>query len=264
MSKNLIFLSGIPRSGSTVLSSMLNQHPDIHATTTSPISELISAVAESWNILSQAVVNQHPRQFPNIVSGILNSSYLHIDKPVIVDKNRLWPRFSTFLHQNYQQKPKIICTVRDIPEVLSSYILLLNKNPGSKFVDQDLIDMKLPLNTKNRCKILWEKFIFQPYTSLKIGVNSNDSDMIFVDYDEIVNDPQQTFDKICKFINIESYQVQQDNLKSMKENDEYHGGLKGLHEIRSQIQRTSPPPETVIGHDLVKMYRNMKLEFWKK
>ena len=49
----------------------------------------------------------------------------------------------------------------------------------------------------------------------------------------------------------------------MEEKDEHHG-LKGLHDIRPVIKKTSPLPEKIIGVELTKLYNNMKLDFWNK
>lgn len=263
MNKQLIMLSGIPRSGSTLLSSILNQHPLITATTTSPVSELLLIFENNWPHLEQALLNPHPNQYKNIVKGIVDNAYLHEENNIIIDKNRIWPKITKLLLESLGERPKIICTVRDIPDILASYILLLEKNPGHMFVDGDLMEQNLPLNTKNRCKILWEKYINYPYTSLRIGYNSKCADMLFVDYTDIVGNTQETIDKICDFIGIESTAVNTTDVKPMTENDEYHGGLKGLHEVRPVIKKTSPLPEQVIGTDLVRLYKSMKLEFWK-
>ena len=162
-------------------------------------------------------------------------------------------------------KPKIICTVRNIPEILASYILLINKNSNKiTFVDQELIDSNLPVNNKNRCKLLWEKYINGPYNSVRIGFNSPNINLCIVDYDSIVNYSQETMDKICNFLEINRFLVDLDNLQPMKENDDYHGGMNGLHDVRSIMKRTSPSPELVIGHELTQLYTNMKLDFWNK
>lgn len=258
-------LSGLPRSGSTVLSSMLNQHPAIHATTTSPIIDLITIINDNWPNISQAIKNPEPTQYANMITGLIDGAYQHIPEQVIVDKNRLWPRFSKLMHYAFNTKPKIICTVRSIPDILASYILLLNKNPQKvSFVDDDLVQLNLQINMKNRCKILWEKYTMHPYTSLRIGYKSNDIDMCLIEYDEIVTEPQLVIDKISNFIGIDTYQINSTTLQSMDENDAFHGGLQGLHEIRSVVQKTSPDPAQVIGNDLVKYYASLKSEFWRK
>ena len=265
MNKNFVMLSGIPRSGSSVLSSMLNQHPDIHATTTSPVADLLSIVNEQWPVISQAIVDRDPKQQSNIINGVINGAYQHIDHPVIVDKNRLWPRYSDFMKDALNHRPKIICTVRSIPDVLASYILLIEKNNyKTTYVDEELINQGLPVNNKNRCRLLWEKYVIHPYTSLRMGYNSGTADLLFVEYDDIVGNGQATLDKICDFIGIEHYQLVSDNLQAMDENDNYHGGLDGLHNVRPALQKTSPPPDRVIGNELTKYYQSMRLEFWRK
>ena len=134
-----------------------------------------------------------PRQLENIVGGIIEGAYKHIDKPIIVDKNRLWPRMSGLIYSTLQSKPKIICTVRSIPDVISSYILLIERNKDkTTFIDQDLIDANLPINTKNRCRVIWERYVGHPYKSLMMGYNSKNADMLFVEYNDIVNNGQET------------------------------------------------------------------------
>lgn len=263
--RDFIMLSGLPRTGSQVLSSMLNQHPEIHSTTTSPVADLLVVVSEQWPVISQALAEPYPDQFKNILLGVVDGAYKHINKPVIVDKHRSWPRFGNLTKQMFGGKPKIICTVRSIPDILASYILLIEKNNHKiTFIDQDLIDAGLPINTKNRCKILWEKYIQFPYTSLRIGVNSGDAELLFVRYDDIVNQGQDTVSRVCDFIGIDRYTVDITNLQRMDENDSYHGGLEGLHDVRPVLEKVSPNPEKVIGKELVSLYQNMNLEFWKK
>ena len=265
MNKNFVMLSGIPRSGSSVLSSMLNQHPDIHATTTSPVADLLAIVNEQWPNISQAIVDRHPDQQSNIIKGIVEGAYQHVEETVIVDKNRLWPRYSDFMNTALGHKPKIICTVRSIPDVLASYILLIEKNNyKTTYVDEELMNQGLPVNTKNRCRLLWEKYVIHPYTSLRMGYNSGTADLLFLEYDDIVGDGQAVLDMICDFVSIDRYQLARDSLRPMDENDAYHGGLDGLHLVRPVLEKTSPAPERVIGHDMVKYYQSMRLEFWRK
>ena len=264
MNKQFVMLSGLPRSGSSVLTSMLNQHPDIYASTTSPVIDMIEIIHPNWPTISAGLINQSPVQYPNMIKGLCYGAYDHINKPVIIDKNRIWPRYGKLMRDALGHKPKIICTVRNIPEILASYILLINKNSDKiTFIDQDLIDNNLPINNKNRCKLLWEKYMNLPYISVRAGFNSSDVDLLVVDYDEIVNNSQQTMNNICDFIGIDTFTLNITDLQPMDENDKYHGFI-GLHDVRKELKRTSPRPEDVIGKDLVKLYTDMKLDFWNR
>jgi hypothetical protein len=44
----MYFLSGLPRSGSTVLAALLNQRNDIHVTPTSGLIDIFGAVVQTW------------------------------------------------------------------------------------------------------------------------------------------------------------------------------------------------------------------------
>lgn len=263
--KNFVMLSGLPRSGSSVLSSMLNQHPDIFASTTSPVVDLLEIVMNNWSNISAALINPNSKQKANIIKGMINGAYEHIEQPMIIDKNRLWPRYSALMQEVTEQRPRIICTVRSIPDILASYILLIRRNaPRITWIDQDLLNQKQLINDHNRCRILWEKYVNHPYNSLLIGRNLGIADMLWIEYDDIVNHSQDTMDKICKFIGIDNHTVNLNNLQPMDENDQFHGGIQGLHEVRPTMAKVSPAPEQVIGHELVKMYTDMKLDFWRR
>lgn len=262
--KDIVFLSGLPRTGSTVLCSILNQSSEIYATTTSPVADMASIIMEKWNQLTGAMVDRHPKQYSNIILHTISGAWEHVDKKIVVDKSRLWPRLVPHYHAATGIRPKIICTVRNIPEILASYVLLTEKNPSGNFVDDLLVEAGLTPNTKNRCKIALEKFIQYPYNSLKIGYNSGVADMYFVDYNDIVVDPQGVVNSICGFIGCKPFTVDSSNISPMDENDEYHGGMEGLHSLRPVLARTSPPPTEVIGYELTRQYSSMQLEFWKK
>lgn len=263
--KDIVLLSGLPRSGSTVLTSMLNQHPLLYASTTSPVADLVTLFMDNWSNISRALINPDPAQSGNILSGILQGAYQHVDKTIAIDKNRLWPRFAPYMEKVTGRKPKIIATVRSIPDILASYIILIEKNkPRETFVDRDLRELNLAINNKNRCKILWERYVISPYTSLKVGYTSNSADMLILEYDDIVNRGQETLHKICDFLNIEHHTVDSMNLQAMPENDAFHGGLIGLHDIRPVLKKASPEPAQVIGHELTKYYNDMHLDFWRK
>ena len=49
--KTLYFLSGLPRSGSTLLGSILSQHSKLQATPTSPLADLLCWIDEGFSKL---------------------------------------------------------------------------------------------------------------------------------------------------------------------------------------------------------------------
>jgi hypothetical protein len=51
--KTLYFLGGLPRSGSTLLGSLLNQHSDIYVSPTSPLGDVVTDIEQSFNKVDQ-------------------------------------------------------------------------------------------------------------------------------------------------------------------------------------------------------------------
>lgn len=262
--KTVIMLSGLPRSGSQVMSSLLNQHPEIYSTATCPVADLVVEVMNQWPHMSAAVVDAPPGQLAHMVQGMIQGAHHHIVKPIVVDKNRWWPRLGHILHEGLGHPVKIIGTVRPITEILASFVLLIEKNNHQvTYVDQELHSLGMPINNKNRCKLLWEKYIQHPYTSLRMGMNNPHVDLKLVSYDRIVNHSQQVMDELCAWMGVPSHNVDLYNLQQMPEHDHNHGGLVGLHDVRPHMARTSPSAKQVLGAYLVDYYDNMNVDFWR-
>ena len=84
------FDCGLPRSGSTLLTAILNQNPQIHAGTLSPVFEVMYYTND---ILQgeQAQAFPKPEVFRKMVrDGIINY-YSDVDEPIVIDKCRAWP-----------------------------------------------------------------------------------------------------------------------------------------------------------------------------
>jgi hypothetical protein len=88
MNKKFYFLSGIARSGNTLLSSILNQNPKIHSSAISPVIEYIHKV----NVASLECENaQRPstkKGTANVLKNIINSYYKDIDKALYRSKSK--------------------------------------------------------------------------------------------------------------------------------------------------------------------------------
>ncbi|MEZ2229230.1 MAG: sulfotransferase [Microcoleus sp.] len=85
------FISGLPRSGSTLLAALLRQNPRFHATMTSPVGGLVERMLEAMSEDNECSVFISPEQKRALILGIF-SAYYHpqADKEIIFDTNRLW------------------------------------------------------------------------------------------------------------------------------------------------------------------------------
>jgi hypothetical protein len=91
MTKRFHFISGLPRSGSTLLSALLLQNPRFHSGMTSPVGTLFSGMLQQFSAGSEfgAVINREQRQ--RLSRGLFENFYADQGgKEVIFDTNRMW------------------------------------------------------------------------------------------------------------------------------------------------------------------------------
>ena len=254
--KTLFFLSGLPRSGSTLLGSILSQHPELQATPTSPLADLLCWIDEGFTKLDiQYTYDKQQIQY-NTYNSILENFYNHIEKPYILDKHRGWCKNVPSIEKFLNQTPKIIATNRRISEVLSSYILLIQRNnEADNFVDARLRREGKEINTDNRIECLWKNYVCDPYESLVYGLTHNRENIHLVDYNDLTQKPERELNKIYDFLGLETHTHDFSSiLNTCKEDKDYEWGIDNLHQIRPKLQRTSPPPEEVIGEENTKLY----------
>src|SRR3989344_3597345 len=88
--KTIHFISGLPRSGSTLLCNILAQNPRLHTTATSGIMDIMFMVRNNWDTLVEFRAHPDEEAKERVLKGILESYYATADKPVIFDKSRGW------------------------------------------------------------------------------------------------------------------------------------------------------------------------------
>ena len=125
MSKKFIGLSGLPRSGSTLLSSILSQNTNIHAEGNSALCQLMWDLQQSCRGLAneQLVVTNRLTTEKDVVSALPYQYYKDVKASIIIDKCRSWthPLNVEMLYRYFDHKPKIIVLVRPILEIVRSF-----------------------------------------------------------------------------------------------------------------------------------------------
>ena len=121
----IYFLSGLPRSGSTLLAAILNQHPQIYASPTSGLIDLMGGAVAVWeNNPAMAVQGRDKEELFRLLRSIMAAKYEHVAKPVILDKSRGWPapQIMATMRDVLGTAPKIIATVRATADCAASFV----------------------------------------------------------------------------------------------------------------------------------------------
>ena len=87
-SRKFNFISGLPRSGSTLTSALLRQNPRFHAGMTGPVAGLFEGVLNQVSAGSEMSAMVNNTQRARILKGLFDSYYADVDRPVIFDTSR--------------------------------------------------------------------------------------------------------------------------------------------------------------------------------
>lgn len=269
--KTYYFMAGLPRSGSTILSAILNQNPRFYSGPSSPVTGLMLMVENQLSQDELFLAYPKPEQASMIISNIIHQYYFDVDKPIIFDKNRSWVSRINHIEGYLGIQPKIICPVRNIDEILASFISMHRRNPYQvdgkiNFIDEMLIKTNTPLTDDNRCEFLVSEngILGQSYLSIRdVLLQGQEKYLHFVEYDDIINSPQETMQKIYEFLEEEPYEHTFDNLININsENDSAVYGISDMHTIRKKLGKTSADPKEILSENILSRCNN--LEFWRE
>lgn len=264
--KQYYFMAGLPRSGSTLLGALLNQHPKIHCGAISPVLEIMYTIEQ--NLLQSEQYKAYPKPdcATKIIGSVIENFYSDIDKPYIVDKCRAWPNNIERILGYIQSDVKIVCTVRSVQDILASFISLIHRNPNEiSYIDKWLLDRKIEVNDKNRCEYLMspEGIIDQSLYALSQGLAKGFSKhLLLVEYENLIENTQLEMDRIYDWWELPRHQHDLENIVNKYREDDSVYDLKDMHEVRSRICKTSKPADQVLTADILSRYQG--LDFWRK
>ncbi|MDA8160109.1 MAG: sulfotransferase [Desulfobacteraceae bacterium] len=252
------FISGLPRSGSTMLSAILRQNPRFHASVSSPVGSLLEGILGQVSAGSEFASQVNLTKRRAILKGLFDSYYSDVDREVIFDTNRLWSaKLSTLL--DLFPNAKIIATVRNVAWVMDSLERLYRAHP---FEHTRLFSGGERSTVYTRVEALGQRnrLVGLGWSALKEAFYSEQGhSLLVVDYDILAQRPREVLPLIYQFIGEPPFAHDFDHLEF--DTPEYDDGLglKGLHKVRSQVGFA--PRQTILPPDLFDQYDH--LSFWK-
>jgi sulfotransferase len=129
MPNSFHFISGLPRSGSTLLCALLKQNPRFSAAMTSPVVSLISPLMQKMSGATEFAVFFDDERRRTILRSVFNGYYAHVPEDnTVFDTNRTWTGKVALVKDLYP-KSRIICCVREVGWIIDSIERMLRKNP---------------------------------------------------------------------------------------------------------------------------------------
>ena len=262
---NFYFDCGLPRSGSTLLTALLNQNPQIHAGTLSPVFEVMYYTNDRLQG-EQAQAFPKPEVFRRMVSNVITEYYSDRDEEVIVDKCRAWPAHIDLIKEYITPDPKIICTVRHPLDILASFITLFHKDGGLNFIDKAMLKQGMFITDDARCHFMMNPggIVWESMNALATAFRQNQTQYIhFIQYDDLVSDPKRVMQGIHSYLRLKPFEYDFENIvQKDREKDKEVYGLPTMHEVRQKVEKKSKHYSEVLSEEVINKYKD--LDFWNK
>lgn len=260
MTPNFHFISGLPRSGSTLLSAILRQNPDFYAGMSSGLGLLVPNLMQKMSPGSEVSLMVSDNQRKDILKGIFSNYYHSVtERPVIFDTNRLWTLRMPMLDQFFPEA-KIIACVRDVSWVLDSIERQAVKNP---FHFSQMFGVGNSGSVYGRTEFLMGKdsMVGSAWSALKESFYGDFSKKILIiDYDVLTSAPEKAIRLVYQFLEIDYFEGHDFNhIEFDAESFDSALGLPGLHKVRPKVEKNIR--RTILPPDVFAKYQGM--DFWK-
>ncbi len=239
--KKIMFLSGLPRSGSTVLSNIMGMHPEINATPSSPLCNIVQSMRKTWSedpFLKSQLDNNYQTVTERLKRTTLATmlSWSNEGKgSITLDKNRGWLFSIEWLREIFPDF-KMIVTIRDIRDVYASIEKQHRKTLMLNFPDNmehNIVDTRASTIFSNGGVV---------GSCLRAINNIGDvpdivNNLMIWRYEDFIANPQETINKTFNFLNVNPIEIDFDNLiQNTHEADSYYN-MKYLHSIHSKFEK---------------------------
>jgi len=236
--KQLFFLVAMPRSGNTLFASIINQNSNVVCTANSITLEIM----KDLHLLKRTdVFKNYPdhKSLDNVIDAVYDNYYKNWPQQYIIDRGPVMTTGNFELMQKHYKRPfKCIVIVRDLMDVLASYIKWFENEPTA-FVNRfaNTIEGKLSeiMNSKGA--------VAKDLEAIKNAYNYPDI-CKFIKYDDLVSKPEQCINEVYKFLNIPYFEHQFTNLQQININGiPYDDTIIGnnMHKIKTEVKKEYNP-----------------------
>lgn len=251
------FISGLPRSGSTLLAALLRQNPRFHAAMSSPVAALMANTLQQMSGGNEYSVFYDDVKRKRILNGLIQSYYDDCRAEIIFDTNRSWCSRMGLIRSLFPSA-KVIACVREMPWIIDSIERIVQENV---FQPSNIFSFQTDGSVYTRADGLTSSdgLIGAPYNALKQAFYGNHADaLLLLRYETLVADPAKVMDALYAFIGEPSFPHDFAHVEYDVSEYDRKAGTPGLHDVRKSVEFT--PRKTLLPPDLVQRFQGG--EFW--
>jgi sulfotransferase len=258
MFQRIHFISGLPRSGSTLLAALLRQNPRFHAGMSSPLAGLFSTLLGEMSARNEFSVFIDDTTRQCLLRGLFQNFYADASTEVVFDTNRAWCTRLPVLNQLFPDSRVIAC-VRELPWIVDSIERLARNNA---FQPSSIFNYNPNGTVYTRANGIAgsEGMLGYAYDALKEAFYGEHSDrLLLVQYETLTGDPTRALAAIYAFLNEPFFQHDIEHVNFDAEAFDIKAGTPGLHTVRPTVKAQLRP--TVLPPDLFRRFENDA--FWR-
>lgn len=259
MKNGIHFISGLPRSGSTLLAALLLQNPAVHAGITSGVGSLVGTILREVSQGNETAVMIDDAQRRALLRGVFEN-YYHAIHPTrtVFDTNRAW---TSRLHLIADLFPdaKVICCVRNMPWIIDSIERLVR---GNRWELSKIFDFDPSGTVYSRAEGLSSRngMVGFAYSATKQAMHSEESGRLMVlTYETLTRDPAHAMRCVYDFVGLPHFAHDFENVSFDATEFDARLGTPGLHTVH-RVVRTEER-QTLLPPDLWRRYEGE--DFWR-
>jgi hypothetical protein len=244
--KEYYFLTGLPRSGNTLLGSIINQNPKLNLTANTILTDVLYQL---YLIKDYQIYKNFPdeQSLNNVFKNTFNNYYKDWKAKYIIDRGSWGTPANLELLKSIISKPKFIILYRPVLECLASFI-----------------KKEKPINIETRCSELMENngMIGKALWSVKNLIKEKE-DCLIIYYSDLVSNPLKQINKIYSYLNIDSFKHKLKDFNSFSANNiKYDDSVLNapLHTIRTnKIELNKYKIENYLPKNIIDLYSNLDI-----
>lgn len=267
MNKQFFFISGLPRSGSSLLCNILSQNPDAYASPTSGLPNLLSSLSLAWDNIGEFKANSNIKNKEDVILGIIEGYYKQYNNKYIFSKCRTWPKYIETLENSFNKKPKVILCVRDVRDILSSWEKLYRKDKKKHMMSQWELEHPLEFQSIELRFKYWAQgasTLGSSFNTMKDAFDHGYEDcMHYFEFEKWTHSPIEEFNRLYTWLGIPEYKHDFNNIKQLIHEDDSVYKHDNLHTIKEgKLIPSTPQWPEYMSDESAKYYESSNI--WKQ
>jgi sulfotransferase len=240
--RDVHLISGLPRSGSTLLCALLRQNPRFAAAMTSPVASLCSALHQKMCGGEFGVFFDDDKRAV-MLRNVFDAYYA--DRPsdqIVFDTNRSWTSRAALLGQLYPRS-RMICCVRDVGWIIDSIERMLAKHPLQL---SRMFNFKPGGSVYARIETLMNSeqgLVGLAWSTLREAwFGTESARLIVVPYEHLVREPERTLRRLYEALGETYFAHDFDDVNYDAPDYDTMLGMPGLHKVRQKVEYQDRAP----------------------